>query len=511
MNSHTSPHALYVVSEIRSIEAAALAVLPESTLMRRAGAAAARAAMELISQSPAMQAVLIVAGPGNNGGDALEVAYFLAQSGRQVTVMMCADPATYSADAQQALQRARSTHVKFLDIDQVAFITNTTWCLVIDGLFGIGLSRPITGALRSVVENMNAVNCPVLALDVPSGLDADTGTIVGNDGISVIASHTITFIGDKPGLHTCYGRDVAGAVQVETLDINACYFTSPHAELSKIDLFADALEQRRHHSHKGTYGDVIVVGGARGMAGAPVLAARAAAQCGAGRVFAAFITDAPSHDSVHPELMFRLASEMDFSSATVVVGQGMGISLEARDSLAKVLHSSAPVVIDADALNLIAAEPSLQDILSQRREDTLITPHPLEAARLLATTTAAIQADRCAAARTLASRFQCIAVLKGSGTIIARPDGHVVINSTGNPALASAGSGDVLAGICGALMAQGWHVWNAALAAVWLHGHAADMLVNQGIGPIGVTANEIIPEARSALNQIVKSHSNFSA
>lgn len=498
--------ALYSVAEIREIEQAALAALPPGTLMQRAGQSAAKAALELLADAQLDAHVLVLAGPGNNGGDALETTFHLAQMGLQVSVMLYADPARQSPDSQQALRRAQSTTAHFADPALPSTAAATHWALVVDGLFGIGLARPVTGDLRIAVENINALACPVLALDVPSGLDADTGNIVGEGGIAVRASHTVTFIGDKPGLHTCYGRDHAGQVQIASLDIDGRHFKMPHAQLNNEVLFADSLHRRLHNSHKGSYGDVIVVGGAHGMGGAPILAARAAAKCGAGRVFAAFVCNAPAYDSAHPELMCRLAQDMDFSSSTLVVGPGLGTSREAHDLLAKALQAQGPLVLDADALNLIATEPGLQQKLMRRRGPTLMTPHPLEAARLLATTSGAIQADRPAAARELARRFNVIAVVKGSGTVIARPDGEIAVNPTGNPALASAGTGDVLSGMCGALLAQNFSTWNAALAAVWLHGRAADMLVEQGVGPIGVTAGELIPIVRDALNECVNQH-----
>jgi ADP-dependent NAD(P)H-hydrate dehydratase / NAD(P)H-hydrate epimerase len=248
---------------------------------------------------------------------------------------------------------------------------------------------------------------------------------------------------------------------------------------------------------------VIVVGGAHGMTGAPMLAARAAAFSGAGRVYAAFVGDVPAYDDAHPELMCRPAQSMEFSMATVVAGPGLGTSPAALELLRKMLTTPSLLVLDADALNLIAAHPDLQQQLVRRAGDTLLTPHPLEAARLLGMTSKAVQSDRVAAARELANRFQAVAVLKGSGTVIAAPGGAAMINTSGNPGLATAGSGDVLAGVCGALLAQGWPVWQAALGAVWMHGRAADLLVEQGIGPIGLTAGELIPTARQILNSLV--------
>lgn len=497
-----SSTALYLVAEIREIEQLAMAALPTNILMQRAGQAATQLALTLIPDLHSAATVLIIAGPGNNGGDALEVACLLAKAGARVTVLLCAAGRHGPPDSQQALDRARKSAVQFADPTATS-VHSSNWTLIVDGLFGIGLTRPITGELRALVEAINALACPVLALDVPSGLDADTGAIVGEDGIAIRATHTVTFIADKPGLHTFQGRDYAGKVQVADLDISIKYFKDTHAHLNSVESFSGYVRRRPHNSHKGTYGDVIVIGGAHGMAGAPILAARAAAKCGAGRVFAAFIDEPPAYDSMHPELMCRIASEMDFSTATLVAGPGLGMSRLSHDVLVRILHAPHSVVLDADALNLIAAEPNLQKILPQRNAPSLMTPHPLEAARLLQQTTKSIQGDRLSAARRLAQQFNAIVVLKGSGSVIARPDGEVIINTTGNPALATAGTGDVLAGICGALLGQNFPVWNAALAATWLHGQAADTLTSQGVGPIGLTASELIPCVRTLLNQLV--------
>jgi hydroxyethylthiazole kinase-like uncharacterized protein yjeF len=504
----TSSTALYSVAEIRHIEHAALATLPPGTLMQRAGAAAAELALSLLRETGTTARVLVFAGPGNNGGDALETAYFLAQSGVQVSILLYADPARFPTDAQQALQRARSVAAHFADTARLPEIVFSGWSLVIDGLFGIGLTRPLSDSWRIAADAINTVDCPVLALDVPSGLDADTGNIVGDssNGIAVRATHTITFIGNKPGLHTCFGRDYAGEVHVASLGIEPGVFTQANATLNRVELFSASLHRRSHNSHKGSYGDVIVVGGAAGMAGAAILSARAAAKCGAGRVFAGFLENAPAYDSAQPELMCRIARDLDFNARTLVVGPGLGMSQSARDMLVLALNANTPLVLDADALNLIAADQALQELLMQRGSATIMTPHPLEAARLLSMSSAGIQADRLAAARKLAARFGATIILKGSGSVIAQAGNGVVINTTGNPGLATAGTGDVLAGICGALLAQNASEWQAALAATWLHGKAADILVDQGIGPVGLTASELISCVRSALNQLINEH-----
>lgn len=498
-------HPLYSIAELRRIEQAAQSLLPAGSLMQGAGGAAAQIALELIPHPRNDADILVLAGPGNNGGDALEAAHRLAESGLQVTVVMAADPAKLPQDARAAFGRAQASAVPFVDLPFFADIAPTRWALVIDGLFGIGLTRPIAGEFRTLVEYVNHLDCPVLALDLPSGLDADTGNIVGTAGIAVRATHCITFIADKPGLHTGFGRDYAGQVSVASLDIASSLLPASLMSLNAPELFQAHLHRRSHNSHKGSFGDVAIVGGARGMGGAPILAARAAAFCGAGRVFVGFVDDVPAYDSGHPELMCRRADTIDLSSAIVVIGPGLGTASDAQDLLAGALNSARTAVLDADALNLIAKEPGLQQKLIERQAPTLLTPHPLEAARLLGVASGQVQADRIAATRALAQRFQSQVILKGSGSVIAQPDGGIVINPTGNPALATAGSGDVLAGVCGALAAQGLPIWEAALAAVWMHGQAADDLVAQGIGPIGLTAGELAPAIRAALNRLTYS------
>jgi len=514
-----SPSALYCVAELRAIERAAGAHLPAGELMRRAGRAGADAARALLARHTRPVTVLVLAGPGNNGGDALELAANLADDGPgaasvQVIVLHVPPAGAQSAERGAAWQRAAASAAHIIGCE--APLPWSDIDLVVDGLFGIGLARPVTGPLAALVDVINALACPVLALDVPSGLNADTGAVVGPGGVAVAASHTLTFIGDKPGLHTLDGRDHAGTVAVAPLDIDGAWTPHVQLHLNAPILFADQLQARRQNSHKGSYGNVAVVGGAPGMSGAPLLAARMALHGGAGRVYVLFPEQALAADSGQPELMCRLADGFDISQATVVIGPGLGASVAATDLLARAIASAGPLLADADALNVLAATPALQTALAARpklaectngadcAECAVLTPHPLEAARLLGVQVAAVQADRVAAARTLAARLQAVVILKGSGTVIAAPDGQCVINPTGNAALATAGTGDVLSGLCGSLLAQGWQPWPAALAAVWLHGAAADDLVAAGIGPIGLTAGELIPAIRTALNRMVR-------
>ncbi|HZX27016.1 MAG TPA: NAD(P)H-hydrate dehydratase [Telluria sp.] len=486
-------HSLFSVAQIRTIEQEAAAALGQGTLMERAGRAAAMAAQALLG-NPHTAHVLVLAGPGNNGGDALELAANLAEAGIDVSVIHLAG-GTPSAEATRALARAQASTAAF-----IAALPATPPSLVVDGLFGIGLTRPLSGRARALVET--AFGCPVLALDVPSGLDSDTGAVVGPDGVAMRATHTITFIADKPGLHTNDGTEYAGQVQVAALDLDETRFPAPAARLNGPSCFAPCLKARSANAHKGSYGNVAIVGGANGMTGAPLLGARAALFTGAGRVYAAFVAPGPTHDPAQPEIMCRAAGGFDFSGATLVVGPGMGHSPDAARDLLRALASPQALVLDADALNLIANSADLQERLAQRGR-AILTPHPLEAARLLGMTSAIVQADRLAAAQELARRFRSTVILKGAGSIIAH-DEDLYINPTGNPGLATAGTGDVLAGICGSLLGQGWPEREAALGAVWLHGAAADRLVASGVGPIGLTAGELPRAVRDVLNELVR-------
>ncbi|NBV16428.1 NAD(P)H-hydrate dehydratase [Janthinobacterium sp.] len=507
-----SAHPLYCVAELRAIEQAAMQDLPQGLLMQRAGQAAASAALKLLHRQEdgdgaGHRRVLVLAGPGDNGGDALEAAAHLAGSGIEVLVWLAPEARATSPERELALVRAGGSAARFIEADTSmasAAVGAAPWDLVIDGLFGIGASRPLAGECRDVVQLVNQLDCPVLALDVPSGLHADTGAV---DGVGIRATHTLTFIGDKPGLHTANGRDHAGEVEVASLAIDPSLLPAAKAQLNGLQLFARQLQPRRQNTHKGSYGSVAVIGGAHGMAGAPILSARTALHAGAGRVYIAFPDSPPPFDSGQPELMCRRAQDVDFSGlhfAALVAGPGLGDSVDTVELLQRAFESDSPLLLDADALNLMAAEPELQSALATRTGAgaTILTPHPLEAARLLDMTVAQVQADRLGAARQLAAQLGVIVVLKGSGTVIAAQDGSVVINATGGPALATAGTGDVLAGLCGSLLAQGWPEWEAALGAVWLHGAAADALVASGEGPIGLTAGELIPAIRKLINAL---------
>jgi hydroxyethylthiazole kinase-like uncharacterized protein yjeF len=477
---------LYTVNALRAIEQAAQPGLPPGELMARAGRGAARRIDEYAAERRV--SVCIVAGPGNNGGDGFVVARELAGRGHEVSIVQLGAEQPTAADALAAFQHWRAAGGPVLSA-----LPDRRFDIVVDALFGIGLARPLQGAFLDAVRWINAQGERVVALDVPSGLDSDRGAWVG--GVAgVLADVTITFLGDKPGLHTGAGVDAAGKVHVDGLGIVA-----PAGDLQLVAPgdFADIARPRRRDTHKGSFGSVLVIGGGPGMVGAPVLAARAALRLGGGRVYVDCIA-APEVrlDPLQPELMFRPYATLEGIDCAIV-GCGLGTDASARAALAWAIAPRRPLVIDADALNLLAADTTLRESLLQRAAVTVLTPHPLEAARLLAISANEVQADRIGAARRLAREYRAIAVLKGAGSVLAAPDGRVAINPTGSPALATAGTGDVLAGMLGALLAQGFDAWQSALAATWLHGAAAD-----GMGDIGLVAGDVAPRAADALRAL---------
>lgn len=450
------PWPLHEVATIRRLEQRAAAALAPHPLMQRAGLATARLALAL---APHARSFWIACGPGNNGGDGFEAALHLKQWGKEPVVTWLGDEARAPQDARTSLQRARDAGVRFVEEPPAHYDFG------IDALLGIGGSRVPEGALRAQIERLNAAPAPVLAVDVPSGLNADTGQAT----ITVHAAHTLCLLALKAGLFTAQGRDAAGEVWLDDLGV-ADGETAP-AMLCGPPMAAGRL----HASHKGSYGDVAVVGGAPGMAGAALLAARAALGHGAGRVFVGFLAaDAPVLDPQQPDLMVRPWDSLELAGMAVACGCGGGDAV--RLALPRALEARA-LVLDADALNAVAGDAQLQALLQargRRRAPTVLTPHPLEAARLLECGTGEVQAQRLAAARELARRFGSVVVLKGSGSVVASPDGDVRVNPTGNARLAIAGTGDVLAGMVAARLANGEAAMEAASAAVYLHGLAAD-------------------------------------
>lgn len=486
------PWTLHSIAATRRLESDLTTELPPHSLMQRAGLSVARLALAL---APHARSIWVACGPGNNAGDGFEAAMHLHQWGKTVTVTWLGHEVKAPPDALAALQRARSAGVNIADEPPATFD------LAIDGLLGIG-AKAITAAARphnatsatsaslddrlvAWVTLMNQARslgaAKVLAIDLPSGLNADTGQHAGH---CVQATASLSLLTLKPGLFTGGGRDACGDIWFDSLGGPV-----PDPKDATAQLIGEPSPRARlHASHKGSYGDVAIVGGAPGMVGAALLAGAAAARSGAGRVFIALLDGGSLGVSAqHPQLMFRTVPALDFSRMTVVCGCGGGDAV--RQHLSRVLSTSALAVIDADAINSIAADESLRTLLKARAGrglPTVITPHPLEAARLAGVTTVEMQSDRLAAAQRLADIYRCVVALKGSGTVVAAPGLLPHINPSGNALLATAGTGDVLAGMVGAALAalppnrRMDAVVQAACEAVFRHGQAADRWPHPG-------------------------------
>jgi ADP-dependent NAD(P)H-hydrate dehydratase / NAD(P)H-hydrate epimerase len=477
----------------RRIEAALAATLPPHTLMRRAGLEAARLALAV---APHARMIWVAAGPGNNGGDGWEAAFHLRAAGKNVRVSEVPAPSGLPADAHDARQRALAAGVQVLAHAPPPEASDlAAFDLAIDALLGLGSRRAPEGVLAECIAALNRCRRPVLAVDLPSGLCADTGRLWGE--AAVRATHTLSLLTLKPGLFTGQGRDHTGQVYFANLG-------QPGQEPADANLIGqDSLHTppAQHSAHKGSRGDTLVVGGASGMAGAAQLAARAALAAGSGRVYVSLQGGGTSAwDPERPELMQRPTTWPDspetLARCTVLAGCGGGDAIAAQ--LPRLLSCAPRLVLDADALNAIAQDTMLMRLLQNRAQKsfaTVLTPHPLEAARLLACQVADVQASRLTAASQLADQTGAMVVLKGSGTLVAAPTSMQVkpwINSTGNAALATAGTGDVLAGwLAGSWAARRNDSYPAlsdkalalrtSLASVYLHGLAAD---RAGVQPL---------------------------
>lgn len=495
------PDTLYRAAQVRELDRLAIAGgIPAGELMARAGAAAL---VLLRTRWPRARRIVVVCGPGNNGGDGYVLARRARESGLDVSVIAIGGASRAgAAQAARAACEARGVRIG----DARAFDAGDA-DVIVDALLGIGLDRAVSGEVRSgevrdAIDAMNAAGVPVLALDVPSGLNADTGAIMG---VAARAEATIAFIGLKLGLYTGAGRAQAGEIYLDTLGVPHAIYTevAPAARRLTVERLRGLLNKRRADAHKGTFGHVLVVGGAAGMAGAVRLAGEAAYRVGAGLVTVAMHPDhAPTISAARPELMahgVRNARElMPLVSRADIIALGPGLGQEpwSQALWAAALEARKPMIVDADALNLLAHEPV-------RRDDWVLTPHPGEAARLLGTATAEIQADRLSAVAELHARFGGTIVLKGSGTLVGSGDAvSTELCDAGNPGMASGGVGDVLTGVIAGLAAQGLSLRDAARLGVWLHATAGDAAAAEE-GEIGSIASDIFPHLRKRLAHIV--------
>jgi hydroxyethylthiazole kinase-like uncharacterized protein yjeF len=462
---------LHLATACRAIEQAEAAELPPHTLMARAGEAVAQRALAL---APHARTIDVWCGPGNNGGDGFVAASRLRAWGKDAQLVLVGDPTRGPDDARHAWQRAREAGVPVRD----GVPDRVQGELAIDSLLGLGVNRQLEGALAQAVNRLNDAGVPVLAVDVPSGLHSDTGAV---QGVAVRAAHTLSLLTLKPGLFTAQGRDHAGRIWFDDLGVAP---SDSRLELAGREVAHAVATPRGHAQHKGNFGDVAVIGGSAGMVGAAVLAARAALASGAGRVYVGMLTtpDAAWYEPAQPELMSRTMAQLLvpalLGQATVVCGCGGGAAV--REVLPVVVHHAQRLVLDADGLNAIAADAALARALRARAAralPTVLTPHPLEAARLLNADHRELQADRLRAAHDLADAMQCTVLLKGSGSIVATPGERTSINATGDARLGTAGSGDVLAGWIGgtwSAFAGSASAHAVVRGATWLHGAAVE-------------------------------------
>jgi NAD(P)H-hydrate epimerase len=487
------PAEIYSVASVRAIDQIAIndAGISGYTLMTRAAEAALD---EALARFPGAKRWQVICGSGNNGGDGYVLARLAAARGIGVSVVTMSSPDSLQGDAATAFQDfaaeggAAATYEGSLDAEAE---------LLVDALLGSGLERDLEGRFAEVVEAMKRHGAPVVALDIPSGLNADTGDVMG---VAVQADLTVTFVGLKCGLFLKEGPAYVGDLRYANLDIPAECLATQQAMLRRMsdDVIRAVQAPRKRDAHKGDFGHVLIVGGGPGMSGAVRLCGEAALRSGAGLVS---VATHPSHHAMvasgRPELMCHAVESAAhlaplFDRATVIAfGPGLGTGEWSQAIFAAVAQSDLPMVVDADALNLLSRS-------EVRKPDWILTPHPGEAARLLGCTTADIQADRRTAVANLAERYGGTAVLKGSGSLVAAGEGPSWLCTAGNPGMAAPGMGDVLTGIIAAIRAQGLSAEMAAVAGVYIHARAGDAAAVAG--QRGLLASDLLQELRAWVN-----------
>ena len=488
------PSALYTAEQVRGFDRLAIERfgIPGLTLMERAGTAAFD---RMQRRWPNAHRVTVLVGTGNNGGDGFVVARLAREAGLQVLVLQMGDPQGLQGDAARNAERWRASGG-----DWQAFRKIPEDCdLIVDALLGTGLERDVGGAWADAIALVNGHRAPCLAIDVPSGLHSDSGAVMG---VAVRASATISFIGLKPGLFTGEGPACAGEVFFDGLEVPAAVYASSVPSARRVDWSrrAGLLTPRSRSAHKGHFGHVLVVGGNHGMGGAARLAAEAALRVGSGRVsLATRQCHVAPVLAARPEVMVHSVDGprdlhlLLHQASVVVIGPGLGQDDWARGLWAAAFDAHRPLVVDADALRLLAADPV-------NRDDWVLTPHPGEAAALLAVSTAEINAQRLDAAHRLHQRYGGSVILKGAGSVVASVgDVPVAICSNGNPGMASGGMGDVLSGVIGGLLAQGLDLREAGEGGVCLHAAAADRAAVEG-GERGLLAGDVIDCLRGLVN-----------
>ncbi len=484
---------LYRPAQVRAMDQHAIGVLgvPAMTLMVRA----ATAAWALLRQRwPDAHRIGVVCGPGNNGGDGYVLAKLARQAGREVRVVSPHGAGPRTPEARQALAEWRAAGGSVSGFDGMLPAVDV-W---VDALYGIGLTRAPSEEAQGIIERINASRVPVLSLDVPSGLDADTGHAIGT---AVRATVTISFIAGKRGLYTGMARDFDGEVLVDPLGLPAeAFATFPVAAwLGLPKGLAQWLAPRHANAHKGEHGHVLCVGGEAGMGGAVRLCAEGALRTGVGLASVATRSEGVAAlVAARPEAMTHAVENgadllpLVERATVLAVGPGLGQGDWGRALLKVAIDSGKPLVLDADALNILSEQP-------RPLPQAILTPHPGEAARLLGSDKTGIQADRFAAADALARRYACVVVLKGAGTIVAAPGEIPAVIAAGNPGMATGGMGDVLSGVIAALHAQGLPPFQAAVAGALLHSAAGDAAARIG-GERGLLPSDLFPHLRRMAN-----------
>ncbi len=498
MDKKTLPLSLYRANQVRELDRIAIEEIgiPGICLMERAG----NVAFDILkSRWQKAKRITVLCGIGNNGGDGYVLARLAYLAGYHTVVLQVGDTTKLKGDALIAYQAMTKVGLR------IQAFTNKKLTIVdvmVDALFGTGLDREVAGQWREVIEDINRCTCPILSLDIPSGLHADTGTVLG---VAVHADVTISFIGLKQGLLTGEGPDYCGKVYFNDLQVPLEIYKKVKATANRLDyhVLKTSLPKRSRTAHKGLFGHLLVIGGDSGMIGAARLAAEAAARVGAGLISVATRANHAALLSItRPEIMshgVETVEELEplLDKANVIaIGPGLGQSSWAQGLLKAVEELQKPIVVDADALNLLAKTPF-------RFSNSVLTPHPGEAARLLKISTAEIQADRFAAVRALQVRFGGVCLLKGAGTLVADTNNQVGICTAGNPGMACGGMGDVLTGVIAGLLAQGFSTSEAAHLGVCLHGKAGDHALYGE--ERGLLASDLLPWLRYYVNPKLKS------
>lgn len=490
---HPLPAGLYTAAQVRALDLRAIEQfgLPGYELMTRAGHATLNA---LRRRWPDARSVVVCCGPGNNGGDGYVVARIARAQGLRVHAIALVDPSRLQGDARRACDEFVASGGD-CEAWQPRLLAQGD--VIVDALFGTGLARDVSGTAAECIAAINAAGRPVVAVDIPSGLQSDTGHVLG---AAVRADLTVSFIGRKVGCHLAAGPDYTGDIIFDDLGVPLATYDDEVPVLRLLDaaVVNAALPKRARTSHKGRHGHVLVIGGAEGMGGAVRLAGEAALRTGAGLVTVAAHPHSLAALNARPELMsVAIGSATDLEHAleratVVALGPGLGQSPWSMEVFRVALAAAKPMVVDADALNLLAAEP-------QRRDDWVLTPHPGEAARLLVSTSTGIQDDRRAAAAELQSRCGGTVVLKGAGSIVQCVDGGGWLCDRGNPGMAAAGMGDVLTGVIAGIAAQCGDLALAARAGVWVHATAGDRAAASA-GERGLLASDVIDQLRAGVN-----------